>query len=113
MCPVAVELDPRANFAVLCANCRSVIHRMGDVCDLAGLRVLLSGAWPRGTFSAVKKKRNCLVAKPARRLWPEKPVGSTPAVSTRSLKMSDTASPESPRPHVRSSGLQGSGHRAG
>ena len=36
-----------------------------------------------------------LVAKPARRLWPEKPVGSIFAAATRSLTISDTASPDS------------------
>ena len=36
-----------------------------------------------------------LVAKPARRLWPEKPVGSMLAAATRSLTMRETASPDS------------------
>ena len=56
MCPVAVELDPRTNFAVLCPNCHSVIHRMDDLSNVAGLKALLSGAGPRSTFSGVKKK---------------------------------------------------------
>jgi hypothetical protein len=36
-----------------------------------------------------------LVSKPARRLWPEKPVGSMLAMATRSLTMSETGSPHS------------------
>jgi hypothetical protein len=35
-----------------------------------------------------------LVAKPARRAWAENPVGSIPAPATRSLTMSNTASPD-------------------
>lgn len=36
-----VALDPVRDFAVLCANCHRMIHRMGDVADIAGLRDLL------------------------------------------------------------------------
>ena len=41
--------------------------------------------------------RVALVAKPARRLWPEYPVGSKPAAAIRSRTIKDTASPESRR----------------
>ncbi|TWB07180.1 MrcB family domain-containing protein [Bradyrhizobium stylosanthis] len=36
-----VELDPRTDFAVLCPNCHSIIHKFEDVSDVARLRKLL------------------------------------------------------------------------
>jgi hypothetical protein len=41
--------------------------------------------------------RVALVAKPARRLWPEYSAGSNPAAAIRSRRIRDTASPESRR----------------
>jgi 5-methylcytosine-specific restriction enzyme A len=38
----AIALNPRTDFAVLCPNCHAVIHKMGDVSDIAGLRALIS-----------------------------------------------------------------------
>jgi 5-methylcytosine-specific restriction protein A len=35
---VAVQYDPVADFAVLCANCHRMIHRMDDVSDLGALK---------------------------------------------------------------------------
>ncbi len=37
-----VTFDPKKDFAVLCPNCHSVIHRMDDPSDLDGLRKLIS-----------------------------------------------------------------------
>src|ERR1700729_2592744 len=39
--------------------------------------------------------RVALVAKPARRLWPEYPAGSNPATAIRWRRIKDTASPDS------------------
>lgn len=36
-----VELDPVKDFAVLCANCHRMMHRMEDVSDIDGLRAIL------------------------------------------------------------------------
>ena len=40
----AIPLDPVADFAVLCANCHRMAHRMPDPADLAGLRAILAEA---------------------------------------------------------------------
>ncbi len=37
-----VTFDPETDFAVLCPNCHSVIHRMADVSDIDALRACLS-----------------------------------------------------------------------
>lgn len=37
-----VRFDPYKDFAVLCPNCHRAIHRMEDVSDLEGLRLLLA-----------------------------------------------------------------------
>jgi 5-methylcytosine-specific restriction enzyme A len=37
-----IKLNPKKDFAVLCPNCHSVIHRMTDVSDLKGLRALVA-----------------------------------------------------------------------
>ncbi|MFZ4604444.1 MAG: HNH endonuclease, partial [Caulobacterales bacterium] len=36
-----VVLDTRRDFAVLCANCHRVIHRMEDASDVQGLRAII------------------------------------------------------------------------
>lgn len=40
----AVALDPKKDFAVLCANCHRMAHRMDDPGDIAGLRGILAKA---------------------------------------------------------------------
>ena len=37
----AIPLDPVADFAVLCANCHRMVHRMKDIADINGLRAAL------------------------------------------------------------------------
>lgn len=37
----AVQLNPRTDFAVLCPNCHSIIHRQDDVADIGQLRTSL------------------------------------------------------------------------
>jgi 5-methylcytosine-specific restriction protein A len=39
----AVRYDVAADFAVLCANCHRMIHRLADPSDVDGLRLLLAG----------------------------------------------------------------------
>jgi hypothetical protein len=58
---------------------------------------MASEAWPVCCLilNVETPARVALVAKPARRLWPEYPVGSNPATTTRSRRIKDTASPES------------------
>lgn len=41
---VTVKLNPRTDFAVLCPNCHSVIHRMNDLSDIKGLRKIIEDA---------------------------------------------------------------------
>ena len=36
-----VTLDPRLDFAVLCANCHRMIHRLDDVADVQFLKSLV------------------------------------------------------------------------
>ena len=37
----AIPLDPVADFAVLCANCHRMAHRMNDPADIEGLRAVI------------------------------------------------------------------------
>ena len=64
-------------------------------------------------FSVEQPACTALVAKPARRLWPEKPAGSMLAAATRSLTISDTASPDSRSEARRPCPVDGPEDRAG
>jgi 5-methylcytosine-specific restriction protein A len=39
----AIPLDPVADFAVLCANCHRMAHRMADPADIKALRAIIAG----------------------------------------------------------------------
>lgn len=39
-----IPLDPRIDFAVLCANCHRMIHRMKNPADISGLRAIVKGS---------------------------------------------------------------------